>query len=225
MNKYFILLSLVLMISISFAETLDIYFFYGESCPHCAKVKPLLDEMEAKYIDQIEVHRYEVYNDKENSALFKEFLNKYDISSSGVPALFVVDEFLVGSKQIPDNLENIIIKNINSETQEETIIPDKENINLNEIKESDDSMLGFWGFIQNPFILLIIILILVIFAYEMYKITNQKTPKNVKNKPKKSTKPKRKTSKKQTAKKSKTKRTAKKQIKKKTVKKKKRTKK
>ena len=176
MKNYFILLSLLLMLSISFAQVLDIYFFYGETCPHCSKVKPVLDEMEQKYGEDIAVHRYEIYNSEENRALFKEFLNEYGESSSGVPALFVADEFLVGSKQIPDNLENIIIENINSEATE-TVVPSEDIVNLNEIKESDDSMLGFWGIIQSPFVLLIIVIILIIIVYEIYTITSKKPMK------------------------------------------------
>ena len=185
MKKYFILLSLLLMLSISFAQVLDIYFFYGETCPHCSKVKPLLDEMEQKYRENIVIHKYEVYNNEENKILFKEFLNKYNQSSFGVPALFIGDQYLIGSKQIPDNLENIIIENTNSNNSKETIVPDEDQIILNEVKESDDSMLRFWGVIQNPFVLLIITIVLVIVAYELYILTNSEKFKKHKTKPEK----------------------------------------
>ncbi len=178
MNKYFVLLSLVLMISISFAQVLDIYYFYGETCPHCSKVKPTLDTLEQKYEGEIVIHRYEVYKNSDNQALFKEFLKTHNKTSSGVPALFVSDEFLIGSKQIPDSLESIIIANI--ESDENTVVPNEEIIIVNEIKESDDTIVGYWAFIQNPFVLLIIIIILIVIAYEIYTVSNKSKTMNSK---------------------------------------------
>ena len=36
--------------SVSIGGTyVDVYFFYGHGCPHCARVEPFLAEMERKY--------------------------------------------------------------------------------------------------------------------------------------------------------------------------------
>lgn len=184
MKKYIMLLSLILLMSITFAQVLDIHYFYGETCPHCSKVKPTLDELEQKYEGKIDIHRYEIYNNAENRELFNKFLSENDIGKSGVPALFVAGEFLVGSKQIPDSLEGIIVENINSQESdaEETIretngLENKNTPNnaiLNQLQESDDTMVGVWGFIQNPFFLLVVIAILVVISYKLYINSNKK---------------------------------------------------
>ncbi|MCC7552696.1 thioredoxin family protein [Candidatus Micrarchaeota archaeon] len=166
MNRYFILLTLVLLISLTFSQVLEIYYFYGETCPHCSKVKPTLDILEQKYEGEIAIHRYEVYKNSDNQALFKEFLKTQNKTSSGVPALFVLDKFLVGSKQIPDSLEDIIIANIDSDKN--TVVPSEENIIVNEIKESDDTIVEIWGVLQNPFVLLVMVLILIVISYFIY---------------------------------------------------------
>lgn len=203
MKKYFILLSLLLMLSISFAQVLEIHYFYGETCPHCSKVKPILDELETKYDGQIEINRYEVYQNSDNRELFNKFLAEKEIERSGVPALFVADEFLVGSKQIPDNLEAIIIENIGmEETENQT---KNEELILNQMEESDDTMVGYWGIIQNPFVLLVIVVVLVFFAYKLYN-SNMGNIKPIKTVDKKTTKTRRKTKKRNSKTKKKTKR-------------------
>ena len=50
------------------AKDATMYFFYGEGCPHCAKEKEFLNEMEVKY-PNLEIKRYEVYNNSENKNL------------------------------------------------------------------------------------------------------------------------------------------------------------
>ena len=69
--KLFIILAL-LLVSINFAYAQNpttIYFFYGKECPHCAKEKPFLDELEKKYSD-LTIKRYEVWHNKENADFF-----------------------------------------------------------------------------------------------------------------------------------------------------------
>ncbi|MFA5381603.1 MAG: glutaredoxin domain-containing protein [Candidatus Micrarchaeia archaeon] len=167
MKNYFILL-ILLLISISFAEVLEINYFYGETCPHCAKVKPTLDNLEIKYEGKIVINKYEIYNNKDNGILFKEFLSNYGKSSSGVPALFVSDKFLIGSKQIPEELEGIILENID-ETQEVEVSPI-----TNSIDDSNTNDFDIMEILKNPFVLLIIIIILIVIAYEINIITNKK---------------------------------------------------
>ena len=40
--------------------------FYGETCPHCISMKPLVEQVEKEFGVQIE--KLEVWNDKENAA-------------------------------------------------------------------------------------------------------------------------------------------------------------
>lgn len=67
-----------------------IYFFWGDGCPHCANQKPFLEEMEKKY-SELEVKMFEVYRSKNNQKLFQEIAQAYGIQARGVPATFIGD--------------------------------------------------------------------------------------------------------------------------------------
>jgi cytochrome c biogenesis protein CcdA/glutaredoxin len=81
-----------------------VYYFYGQSCPHCARIKPFIDEMMNRY-PRIQVFSYEIYFNATNQAMFRDFITRYEISQEGVPALFIGDRALIGENTIRDNLE------------------------------------------------------------------------------------------------------------------------
>ena len=98
-----------------------IYYFYGNGCPHCANVKPVLNELEAKY-PNIHIHRLEIYYNKTNQDLFNSYCSEYDIEKKGVPFVAIDKEYFMGDKPIIDNLENEIRRL--SSTGSECPIPD-----------------------------------------------------------------------------------------------------
>lgn len=67
-----------------------VYFFWGDGCPHCAKQKPWLEELEREYPD-LEVKMLETYNNQENAQKFQEMARAYGIQARGVPATFIGD--------------------------------------------------------------------------------------------------------------------------------------
>lgn len=71
-------------------KELQVYFFYGETCPHCAKEEAFLDRMEDKY-PQLKLHRFEVYNNETNRELFQKVAEEFGTSVQGVPTLFIED--------------------------------------------------------------------------------------------------------------------------------------
>ncbi|MDA1334538.1 MAG: hypothetical protein O2794_00785 [bacterium] len=57
-----------------------IYEFYGEECPHCLQMKPLIERLKTE--DGVEVESYEVWHDENNA----NKLHQYDKSfCGGVP--------------------------------------------------------------------------------------------------------------------------------------------
>lgn len=78
------------------AETVDVYFFYSATCPHCSHEEIFLNSLEEQYGDQIVLHRYEVTSNKEGQVLFQEFINHVDQLITGVPATFIGDQVIVG---------------------------------------------------------------------------------------------------------------------------------
>lgn len=95
----FILTLLVLgTISIVFADKppLEVHFFYGETCPHCAAEQRFLNDIEKWYPDVV-IHRYSTSN-RSNIELLVELLKQYGAEQyfGSVPMTFVGDEFFPG---------------------------------------------------------------------------------------------------------------------------------
>lgn len=88
--------------------TVTVYFFYGEECPHCHNVMPVVKALEEKYPD-VEFRILEVWHSRENYAVFAAKLQETGSTSSGVPQAIVGDTVLVGGLEIPDGLEQAIL--------------------------------------------------------------------------------------------------------------------
>ncbi len=89
-----------------------IYFFYGKGCSHCAKVMPVLEEIEERN-GNIEMHTFEVYQNRSNLVLIQDYFEKYDIDPRyrGVPAVFIGDAYLIGDTPIINNIDRLIREN------------------------------------------------------------------------------------------------------------------
>ena len=72
----------------------NIYLFYSDTCPHCAKEKELLDEIMDKY-DNVRLYKYEI-GDDDNSKLLDEVASLYDTTVSGVPFTVIGDKVYKG---------------------------------------------------------------------------------------------------------------------------------
>jgi len=76
-------------------KAINIYFFWGEGCPHCAKEKPFLEKLGQKY-PQLNIHELEVWGNRENLNLMIEFGKKLDANVSGVPFTVVGEHYISG---------------------------------------------------------------------------------------------------------------------------------
>lgn len=96
-------------------EPINVYLFYGQGCPHCAKEREYLTTLKDIYGNKINIYEYEVYYNKENVKLFtktSEFLN---IDVGGVPFLVIGEKYFVGyesnettGKEISNEIERCI---------------------------------------------------------------------------------------------------------------------
>ena len=84
------------------------FYFYGDGCSHCEKVKPLIADLEVKYPD-LNLTRLEVYNNAENRQQFLEMSRKYGVANPGVPLLFIGNSSLIGEAEITERFESEII--------------------------------------------------------------------------------------------------------------------
>lgn len=94
---------------VAWAADLDIYQFWGEGCPHCAKEAKLLDFLEGKYPD-LKVHRYEVNRQEINARFLAEAAKRLGVTVGGVPFLVIGDKPFVGYSEAvsPAAIENRI---------------------------------------------------------------------------------------------------------------------
>jgi len=98
MSKKIVFILLGLLILPLSVSAQDIYFFEGEGCPHCAKMKEFLNGLQQEY-PQIEIHDYEIWYNEENHKLAEQMAQERGIVIEGVPTLFIGDEIIVGNQQ------------------------------------------------------------------------------------------------------------------------------
>lgn len=85
-----------------------VYFFYGQGCPHCARVEPFISEMEGVY--GLDVRRFEVYGNRSNMMVLQDYFERYGVpaSETGIPVVFTSESYLVGDVNILDGFERLI---------------------------------------------------------------------------------------------------------------------
>lgn len=83
---------------------LNIYLFWGDGCPHCAKEKAFLSEILPDYPD-VKLNMYEIYHDQDNVALMQQASDLLSANASGVPFLIIGDQTFVGFAEGTTNKE------------------------------------------------------------------------------------------------------------------------
>lgn len=121
-------------------ETVNVYFFWGKNCPHCADEKPFLEKLEQKD-SRIEVNSYEVLSSEENRQLMIDFGKKLGVEISGVPFTVVGEKYFTGwlsedytGEQIKEAIKEV--KGSNYRDIGEEILSSKEQKGENKIKSS-----------------------------------------------------------------------------------------
>jgi len=77
------------------ASEVNIYFFWGEGCPHCSKEELFLEKLVQKY-PEIKIHDYETWINKENQKLLIDLGQKLKANVSGVPFTVVGEKYFIG---------------------------------------------------------------------------------------------------------------------------------
>jgi len=103
-------LLMIVLISIPFViaqNKVDLYFFYGKTCPHCRAEREFLDSIESKY-PTLTVHEFEV-SKKENIILWEKMCEVCNTQPFGVPMTFIGGEHFTGfSSSIAPDIEEAI---------------------------------------------------------------------------------------------------------------------
>lgn len=162
-------------------ENLEINFFYGETCPHCASEEKFLDEIEEKY-PEVEIIRHSVSLAQCREELV-DFCRKYNIEQyiGLVPITFVGEEFFLGfdspdgiGRQIEESIQRQLESpgEVLEEKQEKLILPIIGEIDLTKYSlPAQAVVLGFFdGFNICSLGALILILGLVLILRSRSKI-------------------------------------------------------
>lgn len=72
----------------------NLYFFWSKSCPHCAKEKEFLQEIEPDY-PNLKIHDFEV-GVAQNSLLLRTIGEKLKVETGGVPITIIGRDYFVG---------------------------------------------------------------------------------------------------------------------------------
>lgn len=96
-------------------KVVNIYFFYGQGCPHCAKEREYLYALKEVYSDNVNLYEYEVYNNQENVDLLIKVGELLNTNIGGVPFVVVGEKYLIGyeshettGKSIQNEIERCI---------------------------------------------------------------------------------------------------------------------
>ena len=89
----------------------NIYFFWGDGCPHCEEQFAFLDSIESEYGDLYNLYTFETWKNEENAELLKIFSNAMEVESRGVPYTIIGEEVFTGfSESMESDFINAIVE-------------------------------------------------------------------------------------------------------------------
>lgn len=74
----------------------NIYFFWGNGCPHCKEEFKFLSEIEEEYGSMYNLYTYEVWYNEDNEKILKEFGKQLNIEIKGVPFTIIGEKTFSG---------------------------------------------------------------------------------------------------------------------------------
>jgi thiol-disulfide isomerase/thioredoxin len=76
----------------------EVYYFYGEGCPVCAKTTPFLESLAAEH-PGMTINRFEVWHSEDNRTRLGEMSDSYRIKPTGVPIIFIGEHAWIGFRE------------------------------------------------------------------------------------------------------------------------------
>jgi len=122
------------------STTATIDFFWGEGCPHCAKEKIFLADLEQEYHGKVQIHSYEVYSSEANQRLLIQYADARDMEVTGVPATFIGDEMITGFESAETTgaeIRSLIAREIQKSIIPESAVPATNSAIVDEQAESE----------------------------------------------------------------------------------------
>jgi len=93
-------------------SNVTVYFFYGDGCSHCDNVMPFMNNISQKFPNETFI-RMEIFTNTTNRNFADKLNGELNITSPGVPEVIVGKTVLIGENDIPAQLEQVILDEIN----------------------------------------------------------------------------------------------------------------
>ena len=81
------------------SDEVNVYFFRGEGCSHCAEAEAWFESIEEEYGSLFEVVDYETWYDEDNAALMQQVAQARGETAEGVPYIIVGNKSWAGFAQ------------------------------------------------------------------------------------------------------------------------------
>jgi len=109
---FFIIFSFIIKSSFAQQNEVNLYFFWGQGCPHCTHEELFLESLRLKY-PLLKVYDFEISNNKVNRDLLIEIGKNLNFDIPGVPLTIINDEVIVGyynDETTGKQIEEMVIK-------------------------------------------------------------------------------------------------------------------
>lgn len=74
----------------------NIYFFWGDGCPHCEEGFEFLDSISDEYGKYFKLNKFEVWKNEDNAKIMEQFASKMGDEISGVPYIVIGERTFKG---------------------------------------------------------------------------------------------------------------------------------
>lgn len=106
------ILSIFIMVPLNVKASqrqVNVYMFYGKTCPHCEEATTYLNSIKDKY--NLKLYRYEVWYNDDNQKLMRDVADFMDVNVTGVPFTIINNKAIFGySKSMTDETYRYNIK-------------------------------------------------------------------------------------------------------------------
>ncbi len=97
-------------------KPVNVYFFYGNGCPHCAEAEEFFDSIEDELGDQFNIKAYETWYDSDNVDLMNDVAEARKEEADGVPYIIIGNQSWNG---YTSSYDDEIIDKIKSEYEKD----------------------------------------------------------------------------------------------------------
>lgn len=115
------------------SKPVDLYFFEGQGCSFCARMKSYLEGLKSDF-PNLKVYEFEVYFNKENQTFFEKMARAYGAAKNGVPMLFIDNEVIDGAnfEKVKNAVERCSSEECVSPMSKIEAINENQNSNINQ---------------------------------------------------------------------------------------------